>query len=155
MRELSDGLHGFIRTFVREDFHQTRPAAARKDKFSARRSERGEGNLKALIVTIVLALAVYSGWKLVPPYINDYQLRDKLVEQARYASVYHKTDDELRKLIFQEIQDLGIPARMEDIQVDNRAHSVRLAVDYTVPVDVLGYHAVLHFTPASENKALT
>jgi hypothetical protein len=119
-----------------------------------RRNQLGAGQLKAIVVTIVLVLLVYSGWKLVPPYINEYQLHDKLVEEARYASVNRRTDEELRKIVFQEIQDLDIPARLEDIKVDNMAHSVRITVDYTVPVDILGYHAVLHFTPTSENKAL-
>lgn len=120
-----------------------------------RQGQLGAGRLKAILVTIILLLGVYAGWKLVPPYINDYQLKDKLVEEARYASVNHRTDEELRTIVFQEIQDLGIPARREDIKVDNLAHSVRLTVDYTVPVDILGYHTVLHFTPTSENKALT
>lgn len=119
------------------------------------RNQLGAGHTKAIVVTIALVLAVYAGWRLIPPFINDYQLHDKLVEEARYASVNHRTDDELRGIVFQEIQDLGIPAHPEDIKIDNLAHSVRITVDYTVPVDVLGYHAVLHFTPTSENKALT
>lgn len=131
------------------------PKDLRKRRDAGRREQLGAGHLKAVIVTVILVLAVYTCWKLVPPYINDYQLHDKLVEEARYASVNRRTDEELRKIVFQEIQDLGIPARLEDIKIDNMAHSVRITVDYTVPVDVLGYHAVLHFTPTSENKALT
>jgi len=32
---------------------------------------------------------------------------------------------------------------------------VKIAIDYTVPVDLLVYHFDLHFTPSSENKALS
>lgn len=156
MRKAVNRLHGSASAPVAAGKLQRAAfSPASRHKCAARRNQRGEGNLKAIIVTIVLVLVVYSGWKLVPPYINDYQLQDKLVEEARFASVNKKTDEDLRKLIFQEIQDLGIPARPEDIKIENLAHSVKITVDYTVPVDVLGYHAVLHFTPASENKALT
>jgi hypothetical protein len=135
--------------------HQASHAVSRESALASRRNQRGEGHMKAIIVTIVLVLGVYAAWKLLPPYINDYQLHDKLVEQARYASVYRKTDEELRKIVFQEIQDLGIPARPEDIKIETVGRAVKISVEYSVPVDVLGYHAVLHFTPASENKALT
>lgn len=145
MRKLRDDV-GDSRGFTRE---------LRQSSLTDRREQLGTGQMKAILVTVILLLAVYVGWKLVPPYINDYQLHDKLVEEARYASVNRRTDEELRNIVFQEIQDIGIPARREDIKIDIMAHSVRITVDYTVPVDVLGYHAVLHFTPTSENKALT
>ncbi len=40
------------------------------------------------------------------------------------------------------------------IKIVSNTGVVKIAMDYTVPVDLLFYHFDLHFTPSSENKAL-
>ena len=120
-----------------------------------RRRQRGGGRLKAILWTVALLLLIYAGIELVPPYINQYQLQDKITEEARFDTVNRKTDDQIRDIIFREIQDLNIPARREDIKVENTYHMVRIRVEYTVPVDLFFYHTELHFVAASENKSLT
>ncbi len=120
-----------------------------------RRRQRGGGRLKAILWTVALLLLIYAGIELVPPYINQYQLQDKITEEARFDTVNRKTDDQIRDIIFREIQDLNIPARREDIKVENTYHMVRISVAYTVPVDLFFYHTELHFVASSENKSLT
>ena len=119
------------------------------------RSQRGEGKLKALIVTAILAFGVYAGFKLVPPYSAEYQLNDKIQEIARFAVVEHKSEEQVRETVFKTVQDLEIPATRENIKVTATTSKVAIVVDYTVPVDLLFYHVDLHFTPSSENKSLT
>ncbi len=120
-----------------------------------RRKQRGEGRLKAILWTVILVLLIYAGFKLVPPYINQYQLQDKITEEARFVTVNRKTDDQIRDDIFREIQDLNIPARKEDIKLENTPHMVRITVEYTVPVDLFFYHTELHFVASSANASLT
>lgn len=117
-------------------------------------SERGEGKLKAIIVTVVLVCIAYSAFKLVPPYMSEYQLADKMQETARFGSVTRINEDQIRETIWKVVQDLEIPATKEDIKVTAAGGHVTIAVDYTVPVDLMVYKANLHFTPSSENKAL-
>jgi len=119
-----------------------------------RHSERGEGRLKTIIVVVVIVLAIYSAFKIVPAYVNDYQLSDKMQEQARFAVVNRYTEEQIRENIFKTVQDLGIPAKKEDIKVVATNAAVRISMEYTVPVDLLTYHMELHFSPNSENKAL-
>jgi hypothetical protein len=121
---------------------------------SSSRLERGEGKLKAVIVTVILLLGIYTAYKLVPPYVSNYQLSDKMQEQARYAVVNRYSEDQIRENIFKVMQDLDIPAKREDVKVFTTNQVVRISMDYTVPVDILFYHVDLHFTPSSENKAL-
>jgi uncharacterized membrane protein len=121
---------------------------------SSWRSQRGEGRLKAIVYTIILVLGIYVAFKLVPIYVAEYQLSDKMQEQARYAVVNRSTEEQIRGIIFKEIEDLDIPAKKEDIKITSNMQVVKIAVDYTVPVDLLFYHMDLHFTPSSENKAL-
>ncbi len=130
------------------------PASGRALSRRARREERGEGKGKAIFWTLVILLAVFLAIKVVPPYVNDYQLHDKLVTEARYATVNRRTDEDLRNIVFQEIQDLEIPARREDIKIENTPHRVRISVDYTVAVDLWFYRTELHFNPSTENRSL-
>lgn len=119
-----------------------------------RRFERGEGRLKGILIVVIVVLAIYTAWKVVPPYVNDYQLSDMMQEQSRFAMVNRYSEDQIRDKIYKEIVDLDIPAKREDIKIVANNNVVKISVDYTVPVDILVYHADLHFTPNSETKSL-
>ena len=129
---------------------RAREAACRR----VRSDERGAGKVKAIIVTVLLVFAIYAAIKIVPPYAAEYQLADKIQEQARFAVVNHYTDEQIRENVFKVVQDLEIPAKREDIKIEASNRIVKIAMDYTVPIDLLAYHLDLHFTPSSENRAL-
>ena len=144
---------------------KTRDASIRRQERGDRRAlevarpgvrsgERGEGKIKAVIVTAIIALAVYATIKIVPPYAAEYQLADKIQEQARFAVVNHYTDEQIRDNIYKVVQDLEIPAKKDNIKVEASQQIVKISMDYTVPVDLLSYHLDLHFTPSSENRSL-
>jgi hypothetical protein len=123
-------------------------------RLGMRADQRGAGKIKAIIVTAILAFAVYAAVKIVPPYAAEYQLADKIQEQARFAVVNRYTDEQIRDNVFKVVRDLEIPAKREDIKVEASQQVVKIAMDYTVPIDLLSYHMDLHFTPSSENKSL-
>jgi hypothetical protein len=118
------------------------------------RFERGEGRLKTILILVVIVLVIYSAVKIVPAYVNDYQLSDAMQEQARFAVVNRYTETQIRDNIYKTVLDLGIPAKKDEIKVVATNSVVRISMDYTVPVDLLAYHLELHFSPSSENKAL-
>jgi hypothetical protein len=121
---------------------------------TTRHCERGEGKLKAIFYTVILVLLIYSAFKIVPVYVQDYQLSDKMQETARFAVVNRYNEEQIRDTIFKEIQSLEIPAKREDIKVSSSQAVVKISVDYTVPVDLFFYHMDIHFTPSSENKSI-
>jgi hypothetical protein len=116
------------------------------------RTQRGQGRLKAIIYTVILVAAVYAAVKVVPAYVAEYQLNDKISEQARFAVVNHYTEDQIRDIIFKVIQDLDIPAHREDIKVQNTNHGVLITVNYSVPLDFKVYKTELNFSPSSEGR---
>lgn len=116
--------------------------------------ERGEGKLKAIIYTAILLLAIYSAVKIVPAYVAEYQLADKMQEQARFAVVNRYSEEQIRDNIYKVVQDLEIPAKRDDIKILASNSLVKISINYTVPVDLLFYHLDLHFTPSSENKSV-
>jgi hypothetical protein len=116
--------------------------------------QRGAGRMKAIAYTAVFLMAIYAAFKLVPPYVSEYQLHDKMQEQARFAVVNRYTPEQIRENIFKVVEDLDIPAKREDIKVTATPELVKISLEYTVPVNLLVYSTELHFSPSSENKAL-
>jgi uncharacterized membrane protein len=119
-----------------------------------RRAELGEGKLKAIIYLVIAVLIIYCAVKIIPAYVSDYQLADKMQEQARFAVVNRYTEEQIRDNIFKVVQDLDVPAKRETIKVVSTNAVVKISIEYTVPVDLFFYHLDLHFSPSSENKAL-
>ena len=118
-------------------------------------AERGEGRLKTLIWLVVVFAIGYLGVKLVPPYINNYQLQDKMVEEARFAGVNRKDPEAVKDDILKEMKSLNIPAGRDEIQVvSTPPFSVHIALDYTVTVDVPGYQFHLQFHPSGDSNSL-
>jgi hypothetical protein len=120
----------------------------------SRRSERGEGKLKAIVFTIIFIAGVVAAFKILPPYVAEYQLKDKMQETARFAVVNRDSDELIREKVYKVIVDLDIPAKKEDIKVTNSQKSVGISVSYSVPVDFYIYQTELHFAPATENASI-
>jgi len=112
--------------------------------------ERGEGKLKAIIYTLILIAGVYIAIKLVPVYVAEYQLKDKMSEQARFAVVNRYSEDQIKDILYKTVQDLDIPAKRDDIKVTNTGHGLSISVVYSVPIDLMVYKTDLNFSPSSE-----
>ena len=123
---------------------------------STRRQNKqcGGSSLKAILYTAILLIAVFVAFKVLPSYVAEYELNDKMQEQARFAIVNRYSEDQIRDIIYKEVQDLDIPAKREDIKVSATQQVVKISVDYTVPIDLLIYSTDLHFSPSSENKSI-
>jgi hypothetical protein len=120
----------------------------------SRRSQRGAGRLKAIVFTVILILGIYMAFKIVPAYVSEYQLQDKMQEQARFGVVNRYSAEQIRDSIYKVVQDLDIPAKRDDIKVTTSQEVVRISLDYTVPINTIFYNTELHFSPSSENKSL-
>ncbi len=121
---------------------------------SVSRSQRGGGTIKAVLWTAILVYGAFVAYKILPAYVAEYQLADKMQEQARYANVNRYNEEQVRDNIFKVVKDLEIPVKREDIKVVANQDLVKISMDYTIPVDLLVYQLNLHFTPTSENKSL-
>ena len=117
---------------------------------SSKKAQSGEGRLKAIIYTVILVAGIYAAFKLVPLYVANYELKDKISEQARFAVVNRYTEEQIRDILFKTIQDLDIPAKREDIKVQQTNHGLLISVNYNVPVDFKVYKTEINFTPSSE-----
>jgi hypothetical protein len=121
---------------------------ARRDRS---RAERGEGHLKLLIVLAVLGSIGYAGFKIVPPYVNNYQLQDTCVSESRLFAAHQKTDQKTKDAVWAQVQSLGIPVQEDAVKVEVIGHTARVSLDYTIVVNLFGYDVNLDFHPAGES----
>jgi hypothetical protein len=110
--------------------------------------------LEAIVFTAIIVVGIFLAFKLVPPYVAEYQLQDKMQEMARFGIVNRYSEEQIRDNMFKVVQDLDIPAKREDIKVSVSQALVKVSLEYSVPVDLLVYSTELHFSPSSENKSI-
>jgi hypothetical protein len=106
----------------------------------------------------VAAAIIWAGWQILEPEITNLFFQDELHDTAaqpawRTGMSAPASDDELRLAVIRK-------ASRHDIALDPKQVTVRrsgttenplifIAVDYSVPVNLLVYSFKLHFTPAS------
>lgn len=120
---------------------------------SVRRRQRGGGNIKAVIFIALLAFLVYASIKVIPPFVNNYELQDTMETTARYGAFSQQTDKEIKDIIWKKIRELEIPAQYEALKVVKGNRQVSISLAYTVDVSLLGYNLRLSFNPQVDNRA--
>jgi hypothetical protein len=104
----------------------------------------------------LVAVAVYVGAEILPPYMANYQFQDYIDTEARLGTYSTKGEDTIRDSVFKKAQDLDMPISKEQIKVQHSGEGsnsgVMIEVDYNVHVDLPGYPVDLEFHPATKNK---
>jgi len=121
---------------------------------SKRNGERGAGNLKAIVWTMILVAFIYVAAMVLPVLINEYQFQDGIREIARFASVNRKSNDQIQKEVLAEAQKEDLPIEANDVKVVTNGGNVHIDVDYSVTVDLKVYQWTLNFHPDASNSAI-
>ncbi|HET9402907.1 MAG TPA: hypothetical protein VFO34_18310 [Candidatus Acidoferrales bacterium] len=120
-----------------------------------RTSQQGGARIRLIIFLVIVGLMGWSAYKVVPPYMANYQLEDWMRTQAPYWLVNHTTDEVLVDNILKEIDARGIPATKDNVKIlANNSRDVKVSVDYTVHIDLSFYQFDLHFNPVMDNQSL-
>ncbi len=118
------------------------------------RGQRGEGQFKFFVVLAIFGAIAYIGFKVVPPYVNNYQLQDTCETESRMFAARQKTPQKARDAVWAEVQSLGIPITEDDIKVEAIGKTARVSVDYTVVVSIFGFDLSLSFHPKGESPII-
>src|SRR5215469_8141226 len=119
-----------------------RPSCGRRELLG-RHSESGKGNLKAIIWTLILAAFIYVAAMVLPVLVNDYQFQDSLQDIARFATVNHRTNEQIKQAVLDVAAKQDLPVQAEDIKVEAVGGNVHINVDYSVTVDLKVYQWTL------------
>ena len=112
------------------------------------------GKLKGLLVLMLVFALIYTGWKLLPPVIGNYQFQDELDDIARRASYSSRTDDDVREMVIKKAASMDIPLKDEQVTVTRSADGLGITVHYRVHVDMVVHPVDLEFTTNSLNKRI-
>ncbi len=123
---------------------------------SERAGQRGGSTLNKLITIAILGALAFIAVKIVPVYVNNYEFQDSIETESRFALAGYpkKSVDDIRDDVFKKTQELGIPAKKEDIQVTVDNSDVDIGLDYSVPINLDVYQFTLQFHPHADNHSI-
>jgi hypothetical protein len=110
--------------------------------------------LKAILSLAFLAALAYSAIKIIPVYVDNYQMQDFIQSQTPFWLAQRATKEAVLKSILAKAQDLNLPVAAEDVTLEVGQNKVSVSIDVHVPVDLKVYTLPLHFTDTSENRSL-
>jgi hypothetical protein len=109
---------------------------------------------KALLSLAFLGGVIYTGFKTLPVYVDNYQLQDYIQTQTPYWLTQRVTAETIQRNVVAKAQELGLPVAPANVTVTANAYRVSVSIDYSVPVDLKVHTLQLHFTPSSENRSI-
>lgn len=116
------------------------------------RVERGFLTFSGVLLLLVVAAILFVAYKLLPPYISNYQLQDSIENIARTATYNRWSEADIRNEILSQAQDLGIFLEERQVAVQKSGNSVDIAVHYVIPVDLVVHQMELQFDPGAGNR---
>jgi hypothetical protein len=123
-----------------------------------RNKQLGGGTVKFIVTMAILGFGAFSAYEIIPAYFANYQLQDMMKSEALFATsaIPRKTADDIHDDVWKKVQELGIPAKSEDIKVTagTNNQAVTLAVDYSVPVNLVVYQFTLEFHPHADSHSI-
>ncbi len=112
-------------------------------------SERGASRVKTLVGLLIVVALVYVAAKLVPIYFANFQLQDKMRDEALYAQANRRTPQEIQQIIVTEARGLDLPVRTDDVTVEMTPQGTQISAKYDVTVDLTFYQLKLTLNPAA------
>jgi hypothetical protein len=118
--------------------------------------ERGGAKLNMLITLLIVGTMGYASFKIVPVYVENYQLQDSIQTESRFALTGYpkRTPDDVRNDVLKKAQELGLPLRAEDIQVTMNNGSVDIGAEYSVTFDLAVYQWTHDFHLHADNHTI-
>src|SRR5579859_4486545 len=107
--------------------------------------------LKALIGVFIVVAFFYLAWKIMPPYIEEYQFQEEIQSIARNNEYSPLDENGIRDQVKRKITDIGVPVNPESVAIIKAGTDVTIGANYTVHVDALLYPFDLSFHPATKN----
>lgn len=113
------------------------------------RRERGEGQFGCVVGLLLLVIVVFIAYKMIPVKVKAADLRQTVVDEAKSAGTHN--DDLILHSILKKAQDSGLPVTEDQVKIDRGVSTIKVDVDYTVPVQFPGFTYNWHFHHHAEN----
>jgi hypothetical protein len=117
-------------------------------RLEKRHSERGEGGVQGFLWLAAFALALYAGWNIIPVYIANYSLADKVNQIARSPRGVVK-DEMILDMLMKEVRENSLDPYIDKscFHVTTLETSRRISCEYERVEKVLpGVTHTFHFS---------
>jgi hypothetical protein len=119
-----------------------------------RNSQRGGSGVKLFFLLVLLGAMIFTGVKILPIYVNNYQMQDAIESEARFAIGNRLTSKDIHDNIWKKVNEIGIPASEDSLKITANQGAVQISLDYSIPVDLLGYKFTLDFHDHADNRSI-
>ena len=103
--------------------------------------------LRPKVIGIILLVAVigYVAAQYVPPYMTNFQLKDFVQQEMRFAASAHRSPEDVRRIVLNQAREFGISLEQKEIQLTRKGVLFSLEFEYDWPIDLKVYKHALHF----------
>jgi hypothetical protein len=114
-----------------------------------RMNQKGEGRLGCVVGLLLLVVALFVAYKLIPVKMQATSMREAVQNASRSAS--GKGMDTVKKEVLARAKELNVPLSEKDVVITRRADFIRVEVQYDVMIDFPGYKWKKHYSFDAEN----
>jgi hypothetical protein len=126
-----------------------------RDSKKDRHGELGGGKLNLLLSLVIVGSLVFAAVKIVPVYVNNYELQDSMETEARFAVANRKTPVDIRQDVWKKVVELGVPAKPDNLKVIYGPDgTIQLTLDYTVAINLIVYQWNKDFHIRADNRSI-
>lgn len=101
------------------------------------RREAGEGQFGCLVGIVLVIVAVFIAYKVVPVKANMADLRQTVTDEGKSAGQHN--DAVIMKAILAKAESMNLPVTEDDVTIKRTGNEIYIDVDYTVPLKFPGY----------------
>jgi len=98
--------------------------------------ERGEGNSGCLFGLIVLAIALFIAYKMIPAKIKAADLKATVTDEAKMGGAHN--NEVIMKQILSKSRELQLNLTEDNVKISRGTNDITVEVDYDVPIDFPG-----------------
>lgn len=103
-----------------------------------RNQQTGAGKIGFIIALIIVAIAIFIAYKIIPVKVKTYEFRDTMREEARMGSL-RKTADQTLEVLLAKAKELDLPITSKNLEVIRTNSSLTIRANYTITVDFKVY----------------
>lgn len=106
---------------------------------------RGKTTLGCLLLLLFVMALGYFGVNIGRPFFNDYQFRDRMRQEARFAA--QRSDQTIQRRLGQYADSLGLPEAAQKVKVRRRQGTIEIWTEYYVVIEFPGIVREIRFSP--------
>ncbi|MHB0969141.1 MAG: hypothetical protein ACYC7A_00900 [Thermoanaerobaculia bacterium] len=114
-----------------------------------KRREIGEGQAGCVFGLIILLIAVFIAYKMIPVKVKAAEMRQTVVDSSKSAG--NLNDGQIMNRITSKAKDLELPVSEKNVKLNRAANKIKIEVEYVVPVEFPGYTYQWKFNHTAEN----